>query len=175
MLPKRIGREIVYENKWVNLYLDDVKYPDGRIIRKYHFLHFEEASVGVVILDASGNVLLIRSSRYATQSEEWEIPAGGIEKDESPEQAAIRESEEETGCTVHNLQLLCKENSLNGMTDKVIYIYKATMVSQGEMLTPEEVLCTRWFSQSEIRDMIKRQEIHCELSLIGLLMILCGF
>lgn len=40
-----------------------------------------------------GEVLLIQDPR----SLRWELPGGGVEKDESPEQCLVREFEEETG------------------------------------------------------------------------------
>lgn len=174
MLPKRLAREVVYENEWVNLYLDKVAYPDGRVIEKHHLVHFDYPSVGVVLQNEHGEVLLIKSNRYTTQSEEWEIPAGGVEKGESLVQAAAREVLEETGCTVANLQLLCKENPLNGITDKEHYIFQGNVTQTGAPQTPEEVMDSRWFALPTLRDMIAAGEIRCDMTLIGLLMVLCG-
>jgi hypothetical protein len=36
MFPKRLSRTVVYENPWVNLYVDKVIFPDGRLIEKHH-------------------------------------------------------------------------------------------------------------------------------------------
>lgn len=36
MFPKRLDRTIIYENPWVNLYVDKVLFPDGRLIEKHH-------------------------------------------------------------------------------------------------------------------------------------------
>jgi 8-oxo-dGTP pyrophosphatase MutT (NUDIX family) len=53
----------------------------------------------VVLLDPDDRVLLIRSSDPAapTLPGWWELPGGGIDPGESPEQAALRELHEETG------------------------------------------------------------------------------
>ena len=46
MKPQRLARTIIYENPWVNLYLDKVRFPDGRIIEKHHLLDFEKEAGG---------------------------------------------------------------------------------------------------------------------------------
>ncbi len=53
---------------------------------------------GCVIKDSGGKVLLLhRNSPRRTQ---WEIPGGGVEDGETPEQAAVRELKEELDVTV---------------------------------------------------------------------------
>ncbi len=42
MKPKRLARTVVYENPWVNLYVDKVQFPGGRIIEEHHLLDFEK-------------------------------------------------------------------------------------------------------------------------------------
>lgn len=174
MLPKRLAREVIYENEWVCLYADEVQYPDGRIIPRHHLVHFPYESAAVVIQNEKDEILLIRSNRYTTQSHEWEIPAGRVEQGETAEAAALREAEEETGCKLASLELLIRENPSNGISDQTMVVYKARVVSQGAQGTPEEVMDMRWVSQEKLREMIAKQEIHCGFSLVGLLMVLCG-
>ncbi|MGV3614312.1 MAG: NUDIX hydrolase [Fimbriimonas sp.] len=54
-------------------------------------------SAGAVILNGRGEVLLVRQT-YGVQN--WEIPGGAGEPDESPVQTALREVVEETGLRV---------------------------------------------------------------------------
>ena len=56
--------------------------------------------VSVIARDFDGQILLIRHS-YGPDS--WYFPGGGVKRGESPEQAAIREIREETGCTIDSL------------------------------------------------------------------------
>ena len=50
---------------------------------------------GVMLLNAAGKVFVgQRKDRY---TDAWQMPQGGIEKDEAPQEAALRELEEETG------------------------------------------------------------------------------
>lgn len=107
VFPERLNRTVIYESDWVSFYADQVKMPDGRIIDSYHKLHYPHESVSVVILNEKDEILMIQSKRYVTSRLEWEVPAGRIENNESPEDAARRECLEETGCTLKNLTYLC--------------------------------------------------------------------
>ena len=39
--PKRLARTVIYENPWVNLYIDKVAFPGGRIVEEHHILEFD--------------------------------------------------------------------------------------------------------------------------------------
>lgn len=54
-------------------------------------------SVGIIALDNRGNIVLVEQFRIATKNSLIEIPAGKIEKGETPEDAARREMNEEIG------------------------------------------------------------------------------
>ena len=53
------------------------------------------AGVGMMLLNQKGQVFIAR--RIDTTSEAWQMPQGGIDKDEAPRSAALRELEEEIG------------------------------------------------------------------------------
>jgi putative (di)nucleoside polyphosphate hydrolase len=53
------------------------------------------AGVGVMLLDAQKRVFVGR--RIDTAGDNWQMPQGGIDKGETPREAALRELKEETG------------------------------------------------------------------------------
>jgi 8-oxo-dGTP pyrophosphatase MutT (NUDIX family) len=56
----------------------------------------ERKAAGILFVSPEKEVLLMRRAGK-DHSGEWALPAGGLEKDETPEQAARRETEEEAG------------------------------------------------------------------------------
>jgi len=175
MIPEKLSREVIYECEWISLYADKVRFPDGYILDKYHFAHFDFDSVGIVVLNDKGEVLLIKSNRYITQSEEWEIPAGRVDKGESLRDAAVRETMEETGYTISELQPVYKYNPSNGSSDQVFTIFKAVALEKEGQFDSNEVAEIAWVSKEKITEMLKQNEIRCGFSLTGLMMVLfCG-
>jgi 8-oxo-dGTP pyrophosphatase MutT (NUDIX family) len=54
-------------------------------------------AAGVMIVSAGGKVLFLRRSKSGDQAGKWCFPGGGIEGEETPKAAAIRELDEEAG------------------------------------------------------------------------------
>lgn len=61
------------------------------------------AAAGVLCFDHAGRVLLV----HPTYKDEWEIPGGSLELDESPRAACEREVKEELGLSLRIGGLLC--------------------------------------------------------------------
>jgi len=71
---------------------------DGRVMPKYYTMEFQDW-VNVVPITPSGDVLMIRQYRHPSRKVHWEIPGGGLDKNElsDPIVGAKRELLEETG------------------------------------------------------------------------------
>ncbi|WP_240335463.1 RNA pyrophosphohydrolase [Pseudotabrizicola algicola] len=60
--------------------------------------------VGVVLINADGRIWT--GQRLDSPSPAWQMPQGGIDSDESPREAALRELWEETGVTADKVEIL---------------------------------------------------------------------
>jgi len=60
--------------------------------------------VGVMLLNGQGKVFV--GARIDNTDEAWQMPQGGIDKDEEPWATALRELEEETGIAPHLVERL---------------------------------------------------------------------
>lgn len=171
ILPKRLNRKSIYKSPWINLYIDKVLLPSGRIIEKYHFLDYPKESVVALLQNTNKEILFIKSLRYTTQKVEWELPAGSIEKGESILEAAKRETEEETGYKLNNLKLIYSFNPSTGMSNQTVHVVFGKIMDKPRInFDTDEVKDIKWLSEAEIKKLIKKRKIADGISLISLLL-----
>ncbi len=82
-------------------------------------------AVAVVAVNDAGEMLLVRQYRHALGAWLLELPAGRLEADEDPLEAAKRELEEETGYAASSWELLKEVIPAPGFCSEVIYIFLA--------------------------------------------------
>ena len=82
--------------------------------------------MAVVAVDAGHNVLLVSQYRKAIERELLEIVAGGIDLGEIPEEAVLREMQEETGYLPGTVERLGGFYSAPGYLTEYLHLYLAT-------------------------------------------------
>ena len=172
MKPKRLARTVIYENPWVNLYVDRVQFPDGRIVEEHHLLDFEKEAVAALVEDAHGRILLVHAFRYTTDSIEWEMPAGVVEDGESIFEAAEREVWEESGYETTNHEPIYTFYPMNGISNKVFHIVRSRATKKTGDFDRNEVKEFRWVTRQEIRELVDDKRITDGFSLTALLLYL---
>ena len=164
-----LKRKIIYKNKWVSLFVDRVKFPNGRLVKEHHVVHFDNGAVGVIVENEKGQVLMIDSYRYVNNMIGPEIPAGGIDDGEEVTEAGVREVFEETGYKIKDVKLIYKYFPLNGICNQTFYVLKAKVdILDGEY-DKNEVQRVFWVGKDKIKEMIKKNEIVDGMSLNALL------
>jgi len=118
------GERTLYESKWLRLALTDVEIPGGRRF-EHHVVRAPADAAGAVVVDPERGVLLLWRHRFTTDTWGWEVPAGRIDPGESPQQAAARETLEETGWRPGPLRPLVRYHPSNGMTDQTFHLFVA--------------------------------------------------
>jgi ADP-ribose pyrophosphatase len=78
-----------------------------------------------------GRLLLEYNYRDTVNRWVYEIPAGHIDKGESPRHAAARELEEETGYKAKRVRFLFRSLASPGMSDEEMYLFLATDLVKG--------------------------------------------
>lgn len=107
-------------------------------------------SAGIVVHE--NRVLMVR--RRVKEGElMWQFPAGAIEDGETAEQAAVRETQEETGLTVEALKLLGER--VHPKTGRLMsYTACAPISGEAHVADDEELAEVAWVTHAEIPDYV---------------------
>ena len=92
---KTVSTQRLHEGRIINLREDTVALPSGKTAKREIVEH--KGAVCVVPVKANGDIVLVRQFRKPAEEALLELPAGGLEKEESPEACAQRELGEECG------------------------------------------------------------------------------
>ena len=100
----------------------------------------------------------------------WEFPGGKCEPGESPEQAAARETLEETGWQPGPLTLMTSYHPSNGATDQTFHLFKADGATYvGDPHDPYEAERVEWVPVEDVRQLVRKKQVQDGLSLTALL------
>jgi 8-oxo-dGTP pyrophosphatase MutT (NUDIX family) len=95
----------------------------------------------------------------------WELPAGGVQKNESPEDAAVRELREESGISITDMSRLVPENTIIVSPNRLpmFPLIYSVNVTKNEFdhrsMHDDEVESLDCFSVNQIRTMMSSGEI----------------
>ena len=136
MEEQTLATKKIFQGRRINLRVDRVVLPSGRETTREIAAY--PNSVGVVALDDDENVILVRQYRYAVGKTLLEIPAGGMEDGESPQQRAIRELEEETGYTADDIEEISGMYAAPGYSTEFLHLFVATGLRPGPSRNDED-------------------------------------
>jgi len=158
---QRINSKLVHQNPWWQVYKDKVIRPDGS--QSYFYWDNAPSFVVVLPITKTGEIYLVGQQRYVLNQYSWEVPEGGIEKTETPLQAAKRELWEETGLRAKKFKLLTKWYNSNGHSNQQAWLYLAQDLSLNKTkelgAEPGEILKRKKVSLVELKKMIKLGKI----------------
>lgn len=169
--PERIvDSRPIYQGRIVRFRVDTVALPDGSTaIRE---IVGTPGAVVIVPLTDDGQVRMVRQYRSAIGEFLLELPAGTLEPNELPEQAAPRELAEETGDRAAHWQRLTRFYTVPGICDEYIHLFLATGLTPGQTnQEADEFIEVVTLPFDEALEMVRRGEIRDAKTIIGLLMV----
>ena len=122
-----------------------------RICEQCGFIHFRDPKVAaIVVILQEGRMLLVRRSVWPEDGK-WALPAGFIDYEEDPRDAAIREVQEETGLTVRITEVVDVLGHQKEGSASIALLFRGEVI--GGTLTPgDDVDDTRFVALDEIAD-----------------------
>ncbi|ERT63420.1 NUDIX hydrolase [Peptoniphilus sp. BV3AC2] len=157
IIERTIKSEKVYSGKILSVKLSTVELPDQKYSKREIVLH--DNAVAVVSIH-DDKILLVKQYRISVDKIIYEVPAGMIEHDENPKDAALRELEEETGYRAKNIEYLTEFYSTPGFcTEKLSIFYAKDLEFVGQNLDEGENLEVVEMPLEEAMSMIESGEI----------------
>lgn len=106
---------------------------------------------GVAIIK-DNKILLVQEKKPSVYGL-WNLPAGHVNKGETPEIAAKREGEEETG---FKLELDDKIGTFPLTPEAQMHVYKANILGGEIKFDENELLAVNWFTKEETKQLALR-------------------
>ena len=145
-----------------------VRQSDGRQSGREIVKH--NGGAAVLPMDDEMNVYVVRQFRSPFMHVLTEIPAGKLEIDEDPMEAAVRELSEETGLVAEKVVHLGDIFPTPGYCSEILYLYLATGLKQGDCHPDEgEDLRVQKIPFAELLAMVENNEIHDAKTVVAVL------
>lgn len=136
MREKTLSSRTVYQGRALRIDVMDVELPDGR--RSVREVVRHRGAVVVLVERPDGAFVLVRQYRRAVDEVLLEMVAGGLEPDETPEDAARRETKEESGYTVRSLRPLGVITPCPGYSEERQYLFHAQVAMDSGTARPDD-------------------------------------
>jgi len=136
MKESMIEEKRIFTGNLLNLNADRVILENG--IKTFRETVSHPGAVAALPFINSSEILLVKQYRYAVRDFLLEIPAGTIEKGESPEETIERELQEEINYKPGKLEKLGWVYLTPGYSSERIHLFKATELEEAKKKTEED-------------------------------------
>lgn len=163
-----VGSKRVHEGEVLNLRVDTVRLDNGYTATREIVEHNQ--SVTILPLAEDGRIVLVRQYRPPAGKSLLELPAGGMEAGEEPEDSAQRELREETGQRASSLRLMTSFWLAPGYSTEFMHLFLAEGLSDDRLQPDEdEDVTVELHTLVEALAMVADGRIEDSKTIIGLL------
>ncbi|MDC7228608.1 MAG: (deoxy)nucleoside triphosphate pyrophosphohydrolase [Spirochaetales bacterium] len=103
------------------------------------------------VAEKEGKVLVALRKPGTSIGEKWEFPGGKLEDGETPEDALIREYDEELNVEIKVFDWLCEGGFSNGKKNYLLKAYRIELETEDFKITEHQQIC--WVDIAELSSM----------------------
>ncbi len=156
---KLVKSKTVLNTKWLTVKRNDYDIVKG-VVKKNYYDVTRPDYVLVVAKSEVDSIILVKQYRRSINQTIWEVPAGWINKGETPIQAAERELREETGYLGKG-KLLGSLIAQPGFMDMQAYVVEVDIVNKVETnFDDDEEIIQKIISLDKVVEMIKSNKVR---------------
>ncbi len=175
MKEKTIKRDKIFEGVAIKLFVDTVELPNGKTsVREIVEVR---NSVGVIAITKDNKLVLVKQYRKAIEQVVLEIPAGCIDKGETPLECARRELLEETGYGNGTIELVDSfyPSAGTNKTEQHLYLMKdVELISENQDLDEDEFVEVELLTFDELKKLYEEKQL-CDLKTMYAYMYLSSY
>ena len=156
---KTLSEKKGFDGKFINVSTYDIELSTGK--KGIREVVHHPGGVVVVAQKDENTILMVKQYRYPIKQVSLELPAGRLDKGDSPEERIKCELEEETGYLAKTWKSLGYIYTTPGICDEKLYLYYATDLEFTKQ-TPDdgEIIEFYEYKLDEVFAMIKSGEIN---------------
>jgi ADP-ribose pyrophosphatase len=163
-----ISSETIYQGRVFDVRKDTIREGGNEYSREIINHH---GSVVIVPVFDDQRVALVKQYRHPAKDYLFEIPAGTMNKDETPEVGARRELEEEIGVVCDKIEKLTEFYVSPGFLAEKMFVYLATELSETKQnLDEDEFIQIHKFTFDQAFKMIRENAIKDAKTMVGLIL-----
>jgi 8-oxo-dGTP pyrophosphatase MutT (NUDIX family) len=151
---ERLVEHLVFENPYVRVYDDEVRFADGTLGNYLRICGPSEAPGVVIVARHRDRVALVRTFRYPIDEHQWAFPRGFAHGPDL-EATARAELREELGTEATSIKIIGYVTPDSGLMSSRVAVVLADTVSDREIPIDQlEVEEVRWVRTGELRRML---------------------
>ena len=162
-----IKSDTIYDGKILKLRVETVELQNKKYSKREIVDH--QKGVGIIAYDGDDKLWMVSQYRIAVDKVMLEIPAGLVDANEAPLEAAKRELQEEIGFFPEQIDFLFTMHSSPGFTnDKLLFFVAKDLVESKLDLDEDENLEANSYPIDELYNMVENGEITDAKTIIAI-------
>jgi ADP-ribose pyrophosphatase len=159
----------IYTGRIIKVKELNVSLPNGKSAKREIVEH--PGAVAILAVTSDKKIVLIKQFRKAVEEKLWEIPAGKLERGESPLACAQRELKEETGYISDCWQKLGEFYASPGFSNEIIHLFIAKNIyaAGSTNFDEDEYMEVYLLSMEEIEKLLREGKIKDAKTLTAIL------